>query len=176
MTSEVADSAKLHGRFFLCPSRYNPVMSDIASPKVPQYRMTLFYGPEQDESDADMVYCVFNVKKRSWKGGVQVVVEIGQAQLSNIRKLLDFDHWLHDSLRHIPEIDQEDYFDRGHDIFVQQVCQNKLQLAIAVGLRQENSRMPKDFLATELTEALRIAGSIVKDEVLQELDIELPDS
>lgn len=149
-------------------------MSDIASPKVPQYRMTLFYGPEPDESDPSVVYCVFNVKKRSWKGGVQVAIEITREQLAHIRERFNFDQWLHSSVGHIPESEREDFLERGPDIFVQQVCLMKLHLAIEAGIQQENSRMPKDVLVAELDEALGEKELSVKQEVLQELDIELP--
>lgn len=149
-------------------------MSDLASPKVPPYRMTLFYGPEQDESDSDVLYCVFNVKKRSWKGGVQVVVEMAQTQMKRFHKRFVLDQWLLASLVHLPDSEQEDYLDRGQDIFVQQVCLVKLQLAIEVGIKQENSRVPKDFLMAELEEALERDEEMVKGEILQELDIELP--
>ncbi|MCZ6581244.1 MAG: hypothetical protein O6840_06410 [Nitrospirae bacterium] len=149
-------------------------MSDMASPKIPPYRMTLFYGPELDESDSDVVYCVFNVKKRSWKGGVQVAVEMSQAQVAHIRKRFGFDQWLPTFLVHLPESEREDYLDRGHDIFVQQVCLIKLQLAIGVGIQQENSRVPKGFLVAELDEVLGKEEVVVKEEILQELGIELP--
>ena len=147
-------------------------MSEFASPKIPSYRLTLFYGPEQDESNADTVYCVFNVKKRSWKGGVQVVVEVAQDQLAAIRHFLNFDRWLHERLEHLPENEREDYLDRGQDLFVQQVCQSKLLLAIKEGLRQENSRMSKDVLVAELNATLQIDDAAVKEEVLKELDID----
>lgn len=147
-------------------------MSEFASPKIPSYRLTLFYGPEQDESDAGAVYCVFNVKKRSWKGGVQVVVEVAQDQLAAIRHFLNFDQWLHERLEHLPKNEREDYLDRGQDLFVQQVCQSKLLLAIKEGLRQENSRMSKDVLVAELNATLQIDDAAVKEEVLKELDID----
>ncbi len=149
-------------------------MSDMASPKIPPYRMTLFYGPEPDEADSDVVYCVFNVKKRSWKGGVQVAVEMTQAQMAHVRERFGFDQWLPTFLVHLPESEREEYLDRGQDIFVQQVCLIKLQLAIGVGIQQENSRVPKDFLVAELDEALGKGEVAVKGEILQELDIELP--
>jgi hypothetical protein len=50
----------------------------------------------------------------------------------------------------------------------------KLQLAIGVGIQQENSRVPKDFLVAELDKALGKEEVAVKGEILQELDIELP--
>ena len=149
-------------------------MPESVSPKVPQYRMTLFYGPAWDESDSDVLYCVFNVKKRSWKGGVQIAVEITQTQLSQIRKAFNFDQWLRRSLGHLPESEQQDYLERGQDIFVQQICLLKLQLAINAGITQENSRATKDFLVSELDHALEKEESALKGEVLQELDIDPP--
>jgi hypothetical protein len=149
-------------------------MSELSLPKIPQYRMTLFYGPEQDESDSEVVYCVFNVKKRSWKGGVQVAVELKQSQVKNIRDCFNIDRWLQASLSHLPPSEQEDYFDRGQDIVIQQVCLVKLQLAIEGGIRQENSRIAHDMLVAELDEVLEKEEVAVKKEVLQELDIELP--
>ena len=151
-------------------------MPEFVSPKVPQYRMTLFYGPEWDKSDSEVLYCVFNVKKRSWKGGVQIVVEITQAQLSQIQEAFNFDQWLRKSLKHLPEIERQDYLGRGQDIFVQQICLLKLQLAINVGITQENGRASKDFLVKELDEALEKEESALKGEVLQELDVDSPDS
>ena len=151
-------------------------MPEIVTPKVPQYRMTLFYGPEWDESDSEVLYCVFNVKKRSWKGGVQIVVEIFRAQLSQIRKAFNFDQWLRRSLEHLPESEKQGYLERGQDIFVQQICLLKLQLAISVGIAQENSRATKDFLVSELDHALEKEESALKCEVLQELDVDSPDS
>lgn len=153
---------------------YNPAMSDIASPKVPKYRMTLFYGPEPDESDPTVVYCVFNVKKRSWKGGVQVAIEMTQAQVAQIRERFDFDHWLRTFLVHVPETDREDFLERAPDILVQQACLVKLHLAIEAGIQQENSRIPKDAFIEELKLALEEKESSLKQEVLVELDIELP--
>lgn len=129
-------------------------MSDVASPKNPPYRMTLSYGPEPDGSASDMVYCVFNVKKRNWKGGVQVAVEMSQAQIAHIRERFRFDQWLRTFLVHLPESEREDCLVRGQDIFIQQVYLIKLQLAIGVGIQQENTRVPKDFLVAELNEAL----------------------
>ena len=149
-------------------------MSEFVSPKIPQYRITLFYGPEQDESDSEVLHCVFNVKKRSWKGGVQIVVEIFRAQLSQIRKAFNFDQWLRRSLEHLPESEKQGYLERGQDIFVQQICLLKLQLAISVGIAQENSRATKDFLVSELDHALEKEESALKGEVLQELDIDPP--
>ena len=153
---------------------YNPAMSEMALPKVPQYRMTLFYGPEPHEEDPSALYCVFNVKKRSWKGGVQVVIEISQAQLAHIRNRFEFDQWLQASVCHLPASERKDFLERGEAILVQQVCLIKLHLAIEAGIQQANNRMPQDVLVAELDEVLGPKESWVKQEILQELDIELP--
>lgn len=147
-------------------------MSDMALPKIPQYRMTLFYGPEPHEADSAIVYCVFNVKKRSWKGGVQVAIEMTQTQLADIRERFEFGQWLQGAVVHFPESERADFLERGPDIFVQQICLMKLHLAIEVGIQQENSRISKDALVAELDEVLEKKEWSVKQEILQELDIE----
>jgi hypothetical protein len=70
---------------------YNPAMvtSDLST-----FRITLFYGPEAVEDQPSIQNCVYNVKKRSWKGGIQVAVEIDDAQLSRARASIDFERWL----------------------------------------------------------------------------------
>ena len=50
-----------------------------------EFRITFFFGPEAAPDRPGVVRCVFNVKKRSWKGGVQVTVELEAAQLERIR-------------------------------------------------------------------------------------------
>ena len=55
-------------------------MTQTSPPQIPGFRWTLFYGPEQSETSADTQHCVFNLKKRSWKGGIQVVVELTQKE------------------------------------------------------------------------------------------------
>src|SRR6266705_5247993 len=49
------------------------------------FRITFFFGPEAAPDRPGVVRCVFNVKKRSWKGGVQVTVELASAQFERIR-------------------------------------------------------------------------------------------
>src|SRR3989454_12328655 len=52
---------------------------------IDEFRITFFFGPEAAPDRLGVVRCVFNVKKRSWKGGVQVTVELAAAQLERIR-------------------------------------------------------------------------------------------
>ena len=54
--------------------------------ELPSYRVTFFFGPESVKGQPDVLACVFNVKKRSWKAGIQVSVEMGTDQLSFLRE------------------------------------------------------------------------------------------
>ena len=147
-------------------------MSTLNSPKVPPFRTTLFFGPEYDELDSCILYCVFNVKKRSWKGGVQIVVEINETQVSRVRSVFKYDQWLDIVLSHLSQSEQTEYLKRGHNLLVQQICQTKLQLAIGLGLPQKNSKVTKDSLIAELDEVLEKEEVFLKDEILRELDIQ----
>ena len=73
-------------------------MPFVSSPRVPIYRITLFYGPESIPGVPQTLQCVFNVKKRSWKGGVQIVVGIEEAQLATAKKLLQLDYWVEENI------------------------------------------------------------------------------
>ncbi|UCE64689.1 MAG: hypothetical protein JSU59_06070 [Nitrospirota bacterium] len=146
-------------------------MSFVSSPRVPVYRITLFYGPELVQGVPKTLQCVFNVKKRSWKGGVQIVVAIEETQLVTAKQSLQFDHWVEETLSHVPHEEHADYALRAQDLFIQQVCHLKLQLAIQEGIRQENSKLDRQFLWKELDEAIVREESSIKDQVLTELDI-----
>ncbi len=146
-------------------------MSFVSSPQVPVYRITLFYGPEWIQGVPKTLQCVFNVKKRSWKGGVQIVVAIEESQLATAKQSLQFDHWVEEALAHIPHEEHADYALRAQDLFVQQVCHLKLQLAIQQGIRQENSKLDCQYLCKELDQAIVREESFIKNQVLTELDI-----
>ena len=146
-------------------------MAFVSSPGIPSYRVTLFYGPEIVGAGPNILQCVFNVKKRSWKGGVQVVVAIEESQLQRIKDALQIDHWLHEVLSPLPEEEHSDYSLRAQDLLVQQVCHLKLQLAIRQGIRQENSELDGKMLWQELDEAAIQEGLSLKEQVLAELDI-----
>ncbi len=146
-------------------------MGTSSSPKIPSYRTTLFFGPEVHETNPDLVYCVFNVKKRSWKGGIQLVVEIEQPHASRCKRILRLEAWLGSILRHLPQEDYDEYFQRGQDLFLQYLCQEKLQLAIEGGLRQETTLLSHDVLSQELEDAIRQNGHALKATLLAELDI-----
>ena len=150
-------------------------MSGIPSPQVPQFRVTLFFGPETEETNAEILYCVFNVKKRSWKGGVQVVVKLKQDQLKRLKEKLGFTEWLQTRLSNVPPHEQGGFIQRGHDILAQCLCQTKLLLAIQERLQQENCELDGDYLTAELEDAVEREEGHLKAQVLSELDIPLPE-
>lgn len=149
-------------------------MSRVPSPQVPAFRVTLFFGPDTDETNAHILYCVFNVKKRSWKGGVQVVVKLEQGQFTRLKKKLGFTEWLQSWLSHVPAEEHVEFMQRGHDVLAQCICQTKLSLAIQEKLAQENCELDAHYLTAELDTAVEREEEQLKTQVLNELDITLP--
>lgn len=147
-------------------------MGSVPSPRLPQYRVTLFYGPEEVENRPSTLSCIFNVKKRSWKGGVQVVIEVDHAQVDQAREALDFPAWLRDVLEKVPEDDRADYESRGQDILIQQLCAVKLELLLEQGLTQENQRIPTESRYDELNQAVVARDEQLKAAIATELDVE----
>ncbi|HEX9285029.1 MAG TPA: hypothetical protein VF879_05105 [Nitrospirales bacterium] len=135
------------------------------------FRITFFYGPDNVPDRPDAVVCVFNVKKRSWKGGVQVIVELAQAQLEQLRErgLLGE---LTEMIRAKVEAETfDEYEQRARDLFTQQICRAKLDLAIANGIRQENQTIAAEVLREELTRAVAANADEIRQAILTELDV-----
>ena len=146
-------------------------MSLLSPPQIPLFRITLFYGPEAFEGASDSVYCVFNVKKRSWKGGVQVEVVLKRNQIIRFEEFLAYPSWLDDILREVPAEHRGEYIEKGHDLLVQLMCFHKLQAFIDQGIRQENSQVPGDSLVTETDEAVQRKAEEIKRQIYVELDL-----
>ncbi len=132
----------------------------------------MFYGPEGVKSDQNAVYCVFNVKKRSWKGGVQGEIVLFSSQLQDLENALNFPEWLEEIVSPLPQADRQDYYDRGHDLFVQLICFHKLQALIDKGIRQENFLVAGHELTAETDEAVKQAALDIKGQIVTELDIQ----
>ena len=64
--------------------------------------MTLFVGPQPVEGKPFTHSTVFNVKKRSWKGGIQVAVELNQTQVDQLSGAVGFSQWLETALTVVP--------------------------------------------------------------------------
>ncbi len=146
-------------------------MSSVPTPELPQFRVTLFFGPEPVKAMPSRVYCVFNVKKRSWKGGVQIVVELEENQLARARQMIGFEGWLKKVLDGLPQGERDDYQSRAHDLLVQGLCALKLDLAIEVGIRQENGCIAGDALVKELDQTVFDQRGRLRSQILTELDL-----
>ena len=146
-------------------------MSSVPIPELPQYRVTLFFGPEPVKARPSRVCCVFNVKKRSWKGGVQIAVELEEDQFSCAYQTIGFEAWLNKRLNGFPKDERANYQSRAHDLFVQGLCALKLDLALEAGIRQENGCLTGDALVSELDHALSERMERIKSQILTELDL-----
>lgn len=138
----------------------------------PAYRITLFYGPELVAGESEPVACVFNVKKRSWKAGIQVCVEVGTDQLSVLGQQLHVEDRLEKSLKTLDPNERPQYQDRIEDLFAQALCWCKLDLQVQVGLTQENQRIPAHELKIELDQAASDRQDYIFAYILGELDLE----
>lgn len=118
------------------------------------YRVSFFFGPEPVEGKVDVVACVFNVKKRSWKSGIQVAVEVSSSQLLAIERRIQLIDQLAKSLVVVEPQEQADYQERSGDVFIQAVCRRKLDLQLLLGLAQNNHRIPAEELMVELDQAI----------------------
>ena len=143
----------------------------IPTPQLPLFRITLFYGPETVSDDPLRLGCVFNVKKRSWKGGVQIAVEIAEAQLALIKQRIEYDAWLKDRLSTLPASDRDDYENRAGDLLVQEICAMKLALALETDIQQENSRLASSRFVEEVEQAAVAQADRMKSTILTELDL-----
>ncbi|MDQ6735170.1 MAG: hypothetical protein M3Z35_13820 [Nitrospirota bacterium] len=146
-------------------------MSSVPTPQLPLFRVTLFYGPESAEDDPARVTCVFNVKKRSWKGGVQIAVDVSAAQVARLQHALNIGAWIAEWLAAAPQGDRPSYARRGHDLFVQEICSMKLALALNLDVRQDNSALSVDTFVEELDRQVEAAAERIKSNILTELDL-----
>ena len=147
-------------------------MSLLSPPHIPLFRITLFYGPESLEGDLDSLHCVFNVKKRSWKGGVQIAVVMKKNQIERLEGILEHPSWLEDVLSRVPTEDRGEYLRKSYDLLVQLLCFHKLQTFIHQGIRQENIQIPGDSLISETDEVVQREAEEIKRQIYVELDLE----
>jgi hypothetical protein len=138
------------------------------------YRVTLFFGPEPVEEVSDVQACVFNVKKRSWKAGIQVSVEVTQEQLARLRDKMRLTDRMEAVLMGLASDERPAYQERVVDLFAQAVAWCKLDLCLAAGLAQENQRIQATDFVPELDQSAVGRTEYVISYVLTELDL-LPD-
>ncbi len=147
-------------------------MSLLSPPQIPLFRITLFYGPETFEGASEAIHCVFNVKKRSWKGGVQVDIVVGRGQIQQLEETLRFQSWIGELLRIVPSNDREGYLRQAYDLFSQFICFHKLGIYIQRGIKQENIQVPADILISETREIIQREVEKIKQQIKVELDLE----
>lgn len=135
------------------------------------FRVTFFFGPEAVAQKADTVACVFNVKKRSWKAGIQVTVEMSTSQLAALRRIMELNDRLAEGLLGVNPDEVLHYRERAGDLFAQVLCRYKLNLRLRSGLAQENQRMEADELMDELNEEARARTEEILAFILSELDL-----
>ena len=136
-----------------------------------EFRTTFFFGPEDVPERPGVLRCVFNTKKRSWKGGIQVAVELTGVQLDRLR-----DRGLLGELLEMirAKVESETFTDheqRARDLFTQQVCRVKLDLAIEKGMAQENQTIGAEAYQGELDRTVTSQADAIRQAVLTELDI-----
>lgn len=144
----------------------------LTPPQIPLFRITLFYGPEDIEGASETIHCVFNVKKRSWKGGVQVGIQLDRSQLELLNQRFNYTSWLEQVLQTIPSKERDVYRQNAEDLLTQLICFYKLQEYIHRGIQQENIQVGADQLFEETQEVVCREIEEIKRQILVELDIE----
>ena len=135
------------------------------------FRITLFFGPEPVEKKPHTVACVFNVKKRSWKAGIQVAVEMNTSQLLALRKTMALNDRLAARLKEAEPDEISHYQERAEDLFAQVLCRCKLGFRLRSGLAQENQRIGADQLMDELNEEASARTEDILTSIMDELDL-----
>jgi hypothetical protein len=136
-----------------------------------QFRVTLFVGPQPAEGKPFTSSCVFNVKKRSWKGGTQVAVDITQSQIDSLSTDVDFSRWLAQALINISDEDRLSHEERAHELFIQAVCWCKLDLVLQSGITQENQCLTADTWIAEVRDTVIRRRNFITSYVASELDL-----
>jgi hypothetical protein len=151
-----------------------PMAAELA-PEPSQFRVTLFVGPQPVEGRPYASSCIFNVKKRSWKGGIQVAVVITQNQIDTLSTDVDFSRWLALALIDLADADRLSHQNRAHELFIQAVCWCKLDLALQSGITQENQCLADDTWVTEVRDTVIKRTNFITSYIATELDLVLRD-
>ena len=136
-----------------------------------EFRTTFFFGPEDVPERPGVLRCVFNTKKRSWKGGIQVAVELADVQLERLRDRGQLGELVEMIRAKVEPETFADYEQRTRDLFTQQVCRTKLDLAIERGMAQENQTVGAEAYREELDRAVLAGTDAIRQAILTELDL-----
>jgi hypothetical protein len=145
------------------------------APEPSQFRVTLFVGPQPVEGKPFTCSCVFNVKKRSWKGGIQVAVVLTQSQIDTLSADVDFSRWLAVVLVDLADEDRLAYQKRARELFIQAVCWCKLDLTLQSGIAQENQCLGDEIWNAAIREDVIKRRDFITSYVASELDLVLRD-
>jgi hypothetical protein len=135
------------------------------------YRVTFFFGPEPTDDRCTAQHCVFNVKKRSWKAGIQVTVDIATDQLAPLQNSIQDAPPITLALEALSEENRVDAAARIPDLAAQAIAWCKLDLRLATGLVQENQRILSTELIPELHQTVAARHEYVITYILTELDL-----
>jgi len=141
------------------------------APEPSQFRVTLFVGPQPVNGKPFTYSCVFNVKKRSWKGGIQVDVTLSHGQVDRLSAEVDFSSWLAQALIDLPDEDRPTYQERARELFIQAVCWCKLDLALQSGITQENQCLADDLWIAEVRDTVCRRTNFIMSYIASELDL-----
>ncbi len=140
-------------------------------PEPSPYRVTLFFGPEAVEDRPDTLACVFNVKKRSWKAGIQVAVELTTRQLAAMADRLQLTQRVAPSVSVLGAEARAHAEARVPELFAQAVAWCKLDLQLGRGLGPENIRLAAEGPDEPLDHAVQSRHEYVLAYILAELDL-----
>ena len=140
-------------------------------PEPSQFRVTLFVGPQPVKGRPFTFSCVFNVKKRSWKGGIQVAVAITQSQINTLSTDVDFSRWLAQALIDLSDEDRPSHQERAQELFIQAVCWCKLDLALQSSITQENQCLADDTWVAEVRDTVSSRTNFITAYIASELDL-----
>lgn len=144
-------------------------ISSSADPS--QYRVTFFFGPEPVEHRPDHLRCVFNVKKRSWKGGVQVSIDVAREYLEQARQEIGFSSWIGIQLQNSSQEERDKATHRADELFIQSVCTCALDLALRAGIEQHNQVIAAAVFVDELRHIINQQPEQVTDRIRLEMDL-----
>jgi hypothetical protein len=142
-------------------------VSDLSS----QFRVTLFVGPQPVQGKPYTQSTVYNVKKRSWKGGIQVAVELAQAQIDQLSDAVGFSQWLETALKVVPAEEHAFYHQRAQELLVQALSWCKLDLLLQSGITQQNQCLTADTFVAELNGSAPNRRDFISSHVAAELDL-----
>lgn len=145
-------------------------------PPTPLYRISLFFGPEPVEQAVETSHCVFNVKKRSWKAGIQVAVHLTQETIAAARTQTHLDARLAVLGTEVPKDERETTLARAEELYVVELARLVLHAALDRGLPQENSVVESSAYEDLLKGLSPADGTRILQHIYDELDLSRPDA